>query len=162
MNRNLRLLAVAGGALVFLASQSPTPRSHALDQARQAYLLTRSDPRMAEHAGEELLRARQALRAAERAWSAGGAEEEVRTLTWVALQQVEHARNVASLQLNPDQQPAAAAVVEATDRDATRRAGEALPTASPVSLLSPAFAPTPTPASTRSSLSPQLRLATGG
>jgi hypothetical protein len=92
MENNLKLLAVAGGALVVMACQSPTAPNASLEQARFVYLLTLSDPYLAEHAATELKHARRTLRAAERVWSDGGDEATTRTLARMAARQVETAR----------------------------------------------------------------------
>jgi hypothetical protein len=92
MDNNLKLLAVAGGALVVMACQSPAPPNVSLEQARFVYQLTRSDPYFARHAAAELQHARRTLRAAERVWSDGGDEATTRTLARMAARQVETAR----------------------------------------------------------------------
>lgn len=101
MDNNIKLLAVAGGALVVMACQSPLPRNPSLEQARFLYQTTRADPYLAELAAEELKHARRTLRAAERVWADGGDEATTRTLARMVARQVEHARSLAGQPTEP-------------------------------------------------------------
>ena len=105
MDKNLRLLAVAGGALIVMACQSPTPRNVSLDQARRVYQTARADPWVAQQAALELKQARQTLRLAERVWADGRDDATTRALARMALQQVEHAREVGLAAEEPPPPP---------------------------------------------------------
>lgn len=116
MDKNLKLLAVAGGALVVVACQSPTPRNPSLDHARRVYQLTRGDPWVAEHAALQLTQARQSLRAAERQWSNGGDDVTTRALARLALRQVEMARTMAGNADDVDRDKSVPPLLEASQR----------------------------------------------
>jgi hypothetical protein len=96
MDNTLRLLAVAAGALMLMAAQTPAPRNFALDTAREMYLMSRADPAIAQAAPVELRQARQTLRMAEKVWADGRDDGTTRALARMAVQQVEHARQVSA------------------------------------------------------------------
>lgn len=101
MVQTVKLLTVAAAALVVIACQSPAPHE-SLEHARSVYQLTRSDPRVAQHAEVELTLARQTLRSAERAWADTRDDSATRALARLAVRQVEQARSAAEAQADTE------------------------------------------------------------
>jgi hypothetical protein len=101
MSNLWKLVAVAIGA-VLVACQWPPPQSGALEEARRALKLARSDPLVAQAAPGELHDAQIALHRAERSWIETHDDATTGHLAYVAFQRVAIARN-AGLQREAEQ-----------------------------------------------------------
>lgn len=77
------------------ACQTTPPHNEALKEAREAYATATLQPHAEQAASNELLKARQALDRAERAWAERGDEGEVRHLAYLAYRRAQAAHLVA-------------------------------------------------------------------
>jgi len=94
---NTRHFALAALAAATLAACSSVPdRNHALVDARTRVTAAQSNPQVATLARDELQRAAESLRVAEKAWSDGSATATVNHLSYMTVQRVAVATQTAS------------------------------------------------------------------
>ena len=97
MNRTVNLTLAASALATALAGCASTPTTPvALEQARQAYQLTKSDPDVPKYAPTELNKAGQSLGKAEQLWTRGADREDVHHQAYLAKQQARIAAETAA------------------------------------------------------------------